>query len=359
MRPNGVIEPQQFDKADLEEMFRIAKYFANCGRGLYPQIMAGKKMVELFYEPSTRTMLSFGMAMLHLGGAVFPVSNAKKFSSAAKGESLPDTFLTTRQYEPDVIVLRHPEKGSAEIAQKFSNVVIINAGDGAGSHPTQAFLDTYTIDKHFPGINDIHIFMVGDLLNGRTVRSLCYILAKHFSDVTIHFVSPKEVRMEKDIKEYLDKYGVNWYEEEDFTNIGQADVVYQTRVQVERFDRCAEEDEETKIARVVFRVLENLKIAGISQNAIDSAKESFCLLNQPKVDDVLDRVKEAAKNLIITPEVMKKMKPTAILMHPLPRVDEIAYAVDKDPRSIYFEQCKNGMHVRMALLKMLILDHSI
>ena len=264
----------------------------------------GKIMASLFYEPSTRTRFSFESAMLRLGGAVITTENAREFSSAAKGESLSDSTRIMNGYA-DVIVMRHNEAGSASRAAEISNIPIINAGDGAGQHPTQALLDVYTIADSFSGINNLKIAMVGDLRYGRTVRSLAYLLTK-FENVEIIFVSPSVCKMEGDIKAYLDKYDVPWLEETDLDAVApEVECIYMTRIQKERFHS-------------------------------------------------LDDYKEAAGKYILTPERVQTMKPEAIIMHPLPRVDEIPKEVDDDPRARYFEQAQNGLFIRMALLYLLL-----
>jgi len=259
----------------------------------------------VFYEPSTRTRLSFESAMMRLGGRVISTENAREFSSAAKGETLEDTIRIVDGYA-DVIVLRHYESGAAERAARVSSVPIINAGDGPGQHPTQALLDLYTIEKELGHVDGISIAMVGDLANGRTVRSLCYLLAK-YKDVKMYFVAPDVVRMRDDIKEYLKRHRIPFYEEEDLKEVAsKVDVIYQTRIQKERFGDRIEDYER---ARGVY---------------------------------------------IINHEILDAMKPDAIIMHPLPRVDEIAPEVDEDPRAAYFRQAQNGLYIRMALLKMVL-----
>ena len=303
----SVVKAQQFDKAMIEEVFATARTMEHD----HPRdALQGKLMATLFYEPSTRTRLSFEVAMTKLGGSVVGTENAREFSSAAKGESLEDTIRTINQYGVDVIVLRYNKEGGAERAQNFSDVPIINAGDGPGQHPTQALLDLYTIKKRFGHIKDLNIALVGDLINGRTVRSLSYFLAKHYAVGRVFLVSPRETRMRQDIKDYFDKYQVRWEEVDDLAPIlGDVDVIYQTRVQRERF------------------------------------------ADNPQV---YEAVINASERLIIDESTLARMKPEAIVMHPLPRITEISYSVDKDPRAIYFEQAQNGLFIRMALLKMLL-----
>ncbi|MFH2133253.1 MAG: aspartate carbamoyltransferase, partial [bacterium] len=192
---NHIIESQQFDKELLNYIFSLADLMKTDPS---PFQIPGKIMATLFYEPSTRTRLSFESAMLQLGGNVISTESAQEFSSFSKGESLEDTIKVTAGYA-DIIALRHFEIGSAKLAASVSSKPIINAGDGAGQHPTQALLDLYTIRNHFNNINNLTVCMIGDLRYGRTVRSLCYLLGR-FYNPKILFVSPKICRMEEDIR---------------------------------------------------------------------------------------------------------------------------------------------------------------
>ncbi len=301
-----VVESQQFDRDLLDLVFRTADTMKAdmAGPRDFSKALDGKIMASLFYEPSTRTRFSFESAMLRLGGAVITTENAREFSSAAKGESLADSTRIMNGYA-DVIVMRHNEAGSAARAAEISEIPVINAGDGAGQHPTQALLDLYTIADAFSGIDGLKIAMVGDLRYGRTVRSLSYLLAK-YGDVELVFVSPPVCKMEGDIKAYLDKNNVFWREEADLDSIvPEADCIYMTRIQKERFHDP--EDYQT-----------------------------------------------AAGKYILTSERANCMKPESIIMHPLPRVNEIPKTVDDNPRARYFEQAKNGLFIRMALLYLLL-----
>ncbi|HEX4215701.1 MAG TPA: aspartate carbamoyltransferase [Candidatus Dormibacteraeota bacterium] len=302
-RLRHVVEARQFDRPLLEEIFVRAVDLRSdphraAGR-LQSQVMAA-----LFYEPSTRTRLSFEAAMLRLGGRVMGTDNAKEFSSASKGETLEDTIRIVSGYA-DVIVLRHHEEGAARRAAAVSDVPVINGGDGRGEHPTQALLDLFTIREEVGRIDGVSVAMVGDLANGRTVRSLANLLSE-FDDVTIHFVAPERVAMRQDIKDHLTARGVRWSESRDLEAVlPQVDVVYQTRIQKERFDSEAD----------------YLAIRGV---------------------------------YVIDPAAMRLLRRDAIVMHPLPRVDEIDPAVDADPRAAYFRQAKNGMYIRMALLDLVL-----
>ncbi len=296
-----VIESQQFDKVWIQQLFEHADRL----HGMRSESLHGRILASLFYEPSTRTRLSFESAMIRLGGSVLTTENARDFSSAIKGETLEDSIRIVGQYA-DLIVLRHFEVGAAVCAAKVSPVPIINGGDGAGQHPTQALLDIYTMWRERGSLDNNHIVVLGDLKHGRTARSLCYLLGK-FANNRITFVSPEELRMNDDIKEYLNKHGVSFNESTDLSSLmKKADVVYQTRIQKERFEN------EPDYLRL---------------------KGSF----------TIDRT------------LVDTMKKGSILMHPLPRVDEIHSSVDDSEHAVYFKQAGYGVTVRMALLETLLL----
>ena len=300
-----VVEAQQFDTELLSDIFAVAQEMEQVVQHYGSNILSRRVMATLFYEPSTRTRLSFESAMTRLGGGVLTTENAREFSSAAKGETIEDTIRVIAGYA-DVVVMRHYESGASKRAAAVSSVPIINAGDGAGQHPTQALLDMYTIQREIGRLDDVSIAMVGDLANGRTVRSLCYLLTK-FKNPKIYFIAPGLVRMKDDIKEYLQRYEVDFEEQEDLHAVAsKVDVIYQTRIQKERFgDRIADYE-------------------------------------------------QARGKYIINRSVMDCMQEHAVVLHPLPRVDEIDPEVDADPRAAYFRQAHNGLYVRMALLRMLL-----
>lgn len=267
-------------------------------------ILKGKVMATLFYEASTRTRLSFESSMLRLGGCVVGTENAREFSSVSKGETLQDTIRILNGY-CDVIVMRHDEKGAARTAAGVSRVPVLNAGDGPGEHPTQALLDLYTIKREFGEVEGKKVAFVGDLKNGRTVRSLAQLLV-HFKGVELFFVAPKALAMKDDIKDLLKRKGFKYSETEKLEDVlPLVDVLYMTRVQKERF---------------------------ASEKEYLACKGVY----------VLDAKKAAS------------MKASAIIMHPLPRIDEIAPDVDEDSRARYFEQAQCGLFVRMSLLSLLI-----
>ncbi len=298
-----VIESQQFSRPLLEELFARAEEIKREPHRFMGRL-AGQVMAALFYEPSTRTRLSFEAAMLRLGGQTMGTDNAREFSSAAKGETLEDTIRIVSGYA-DVIVLRHSEEGAAQRAAGVSDVPIINAGDGPGQHPTQALLDLFTIRAELAKIDGVRVAMVGDLANGRTVRSLAYLLSK-FNDIKLWFVAPPQASMRDDLKAHLDEHHVPYTETQDLDAVlPEVDVVYMTRIQKERFTDPA-----------VYEAVKG--IYRIDKNAMD------------------------------------RMRKYGVLMHPLPRVDEISPEVDDDPRSAYFRQARNGLHIRMALLDRLL-----
>lgn len=305
MKLHHVIEAQQFDLPTINGLFETAREMEQLVARGGTDKFRSRLMATLFYEPSTRTRFSFEAAMHRLGGQVISTENAAEFSSVAKGETLEDTIRIMNGYV-DVIVLRHTEVGAAKRASVVSRVPIINAGDGAGQHPTQALLDLYTIQKEIGSIDGLKIAMVGDLAQGRTVRSLAYLLSK-FKDIKIYFVAPPLLKMKEDILEHLREHGI-WFTEEMTLDrvLPEVDVVYQTRVQKERFgDRIAD---------------------------YESCRGIY----------------------IISLASLRLMKPDAIIMHPLPRLEEITMEVDQDRRAAYFRQAQNGLFVRMALLKTLL-----
>ena len=300
-----VIEAQQFDRPLLSELFAVTKEMEEVVSRYGSNILSRRLMASLFYEPSTRTRLSFESAMMRLGGQVVTTESAREFSSAAKGETLEDTIRSVEGYS-DVIVIRHYESGSARRAAEVASVPIINAGDGPGQHPTQALLDVYTIQKEIGRLDNFKIAMVGDLANGRTVRSLAYLLSK-YDGVKIFFVAPRVVRMKDDIKAHLDEHGIEWEEADDLIAVARdVDVVYQTRIQRERFG------------------------------------------------DRIEDYEQARGKYVIDQTVMEALLESSVVLHPLPRVDEIVPEVDGDPRSAYFRQAHNGLYIRMALLQMVL-----
>ncbi len=298
-----ILSVRQFDRADLEYVFGVAHEMQEMVRRVGSfDLLKGKILANLFYEPSTRTSSSFTSAMERLGGSVIPISEVR-YSSVAKGESLPDTIRTLECYA-DVVVLRHPETGSAALAAKYARKPVINAGDGVGEHPTQALLDLFTIREELGHIDGLTVTMLGDLKYGRTVHSLARLLT--LFDVKINYVSPEILRMPAEIIAEIKEKGIAQQELVALEPVlAETDVLYVTRVQKERFENP--EDYET--------------------------------------------VKGA---YVITPDVMKPAKDDMIVMHPLPRVGEISMEFDDDPRAAYFRQMEYGLYVRMALLALVL-----
>lgn len=301
-----IITSQQFDKQYLTDLFKLTKYMKENEFNVSDELR-NKIIAMLFYEPSTRTRFSFEAACHRLGATKVTTENAKEFSSASKGETLKDTIRIINGYA-DFIVIRHHEDDSAEVAASVSEIPIINGGAGKGQHPTQALLDVYTIYDAFGRLDNLNIAVVGDLLRGRTVNSLVYILSK-YPDNKFWFISPENSRAKDGIKEHLKENNLEFVETNKLDeNLSKVDLVYMTRIQKERFNDPQE---------------------------YEKAKGKF----------------------IMTKDNVKLMKDNAIIMHPLPRVDEIHPSVDPDKRAKYFEQARNGLYVRMALLKLLN-DHN-
>lgn len=274
----------------------------------------------LFYEPSTRTRLSFELGVSKLGIQYSSTENAREFSSAAKGEVIEDTARVLEQYEPDLIVIRHHEIGSLARAGAVTDVPILNAGDGAGEHPTQALLDTFTIQKEHGQIDGQHIVMGGDLKHGRTARSLAKMLAL-FRSVHITFASIPELQMEDDVKQYLDEHKVSWDETSSLEEVAtEGDVFYWTRLQDERFGPKPEDPEEVR---------------------------------QEK-QELLAHITLAFDDLTIDGNIANTMQGDSSILHPLPRRGEIKSEVDSNPRAKYFAQAGNGMWVRMALMDQIL-----
>lgn len=301
MKLHHVIESQQFSVPNLMELFARTRQMQKIVERGGTRDYDDKVMASLFYKPSTRTRFSFEAAMYRLGGRVLSTESATAFSSAVEGEHLEDTIRIIATY-CDVIVLRHNEEGGAKRAAAVSPVPIINAGDGSGGqHPTQALLDLYTIYDECKTLNGLSVALIGALDIGRTARSLAYLLSK-FERVKLYFLAPREMQIKSDIIEHLREHNV-WYQlgsnPEEILPL--VDVVYRTRIDRERLQQ---------------------KDVNLAQYNIDT-------------------------------DMLRRMKSSAIIMHPLPRSVEIDPAVDLDPRAAYFRQARNGLFVRMALLTML------
>ena len=282
--------------AIIEETQKMEKVYSAGGSDMFK----GKVFANLFYEPSTRTRLSFDAAMKHLGASVI-TADGLQFSSMYKGETIQDTIMVVSQYS-DAIVMRHPEQGSADTAASVSQVPFINAGDGPGQHPTQGILDLYTIYKERGTLDGTRITVVGDLKYGRTVHSLSFLLGL-YKDISFTLVSPPELKMPEKVTGFFEEKGVRYTEVETIEEGLDSDVIYMTRVQKERFE---------------------------NEEEYDSLKLQYIL----KAEHVRDK--------------------DITVMHPLPRVGEIDTDVDALPNAAYFRQVRNGVVVRMALLAMLM-----
>ena len=287
-----------------DEMLHVLQRAAEFEKNPYQTLLAGKVVASIFFEPSTRTRLSFETAVNRLGARVVGFSDAKN-TSVSKGETLKDTIKMVANYV-DLIVMRHPLEGSARYAAEVASVPVINAGDGANQHPSQTLLDLYSIQKTQGRLNDIRITMVGDLKYGRTVHSLLQALSlfnAHFK-----FIAPPELQMPDEYKTYLRQKGLSFEEHTDLNNnIDDADILYMTRVQQERFQDPIE---------------------------YEKVKNSYSLKKS----------------------MLAKAKPTMKILHPLPRINEIDADVDDTPHAYYFEQARNGIFTRMAIIAYLLIS---
>ena len=298
-----ILTVRQFNREDLEYVFAVAHEMRTMVErvGTF-DLLKGKILANLFYEPSTRTSTSFVSAMERLAGSVIQI-NEVRYSSVAKGESLPDTVRTLECYA-DVIVIRHPEVGSAATAAQYAHKPVINAGDGIGEHPTQALLDLFTVKQELGRIDGLTVTMLGDLKFGRTVHSLARLLS--LFKVRLNYVAPEALCMPSALISELSAQGLDQSESTRLEDVlPQTDVLYVTRVQKERLE---------------------------SEAAYEAVRGSY----------------------VITPDLLKKAKEEMIVMHPLPRVGEIAMEVDQDPRAAYFRQMEYGLFTRMALLAMVL-----
>ena len=303
LKGKDILHGNQFSKKDIETIIKVSSNFEKGYKKKNSlNLLKGKILATLFFEPSTRTRLSFETAMQRLGGGVVSLGSVES-SSVAKGETLKDTVKTVSQYA-DVIVIRHPRTGSAKEAADAVPIPIINAGDGTGQHPTQALLDIYTIKKELGSLKNLTISMVGDLKNGRTVHALVELLSLY--QAKFYFVSPNLLRMPEEISSSLRGKGMEVIETGDMAEAARAsDLIYMTRIQKERFGDLSE----------------------------------------------YERVKGS---YIINKAFLDRLKKRVIILHPLPRVDEISTDVDEYPGAAYFRQMRNGVFIRMALLAMIL-----
>ncbi|MCC6627492.1 MAG: aspartate carbamoyltransferase [Chloroflexi bacterium] len=296
-----ILEVGQFSRFEMESLFREAAMLEQLDAYVGSKMMSGRIMATLFYEPSTRTRLSFESAMIRLGGSILSVENAGATSSAAKGESIEDTIRMVQNYA-DVIVLRHWEGGVAHRAAAVATVPIINAGDGNREHPTQALLDAFTIHRELGQIDGLTIGLVGDLVHGRAAHSLALCLTR-FRPRRVVLIAPGALQMEPAMIDELRAAGLTVDLLERLEDIAdELDVVYMTRVQRERF----------------------------------------------AAPDLYERVRGSYR---MDQAMLDRLKPTAIILHPLPRLDEIEPEVDADPRAAYFRQARHGLIIRMAVIR--------
>lgn len=299
MKNKSLISINDYSKQDYLKILELAEKFED---NPVNDLLKGKVVATLFFEPSTRTRLSFESAVNKLGGRIIGFSDSNS-SSVSKGESLKDTIQTVANYS-DLIVMRHPIEGSARYASEVSDVPVINAGDGANQHPTQTLLDMYSIKKTQGCLENLNVFLVGDLKYGRTVHSL--IMAMSYFNPTFNFISPKTLRVPDEYKMFLDERKIKYYEHSNFTEyIKDADIMYMTRVQKERFSDPIE---------------------------YEKVKNTYILKN-----DMLEGTKDNLK-----------------ILHPLPRVNEIDTEVDNNKKAYYFTQAKNGVYTRQAIISSIL-----
>ncbi len=303
LKGKHLIDPQDFSLEELESIFELAEEIIK-DQNSFKDLCTGKILGTLFYEPSTRTRFSFEAAMLRLGGRVIGFSEPGS-SSVMKGESIPDTIRTVASYV-DIIAMRHPKEGAPKYASYYSSIPIINAGDGGHQHPTQTLTDLLTIKEVKGGFSDLTIGLCGDLKFGRTVHSLIKAMSR-YENIKFILISPKELQIPNYIKtEILENKDITFIEVERLEDvIDTLDILYMTRVQKERF----------------FNEADYIRL-----------KDSY----------ILDR------------EKLKLAKKDLAILHPLPRVNEISYEIDDDPRACYFQQIKYGMYARMALIAKLL-----
>jgi aspartate carbamoyltransferase catalytic subunit len=299
MRNKSLVSISDFSKEDYLKIIETAADFES---NSYQNLLQGRVIAALFFEPSTRTRLSFESAINRLGGRVIGFADSST-SSATKGETLYDTIRVVSNYA-EMIVMRHPLEGSSRYASEITPLPIINAGDGANQHPTQTLLDLYSIQKTQGTLNRLNIYMVGDLKYGRTVHSLLMALSEF--QATFHFISPDELKMPAEYKLHLDKLGLKFTESKELNDsIKNADIIYMTRVQKERFSDPIE---------------------------YERTKNAYVLKN----------------------EMLEGTRENMRIMHPLPRVNEINTDVDINPKAYYFQQTENGVYVRQAIISLIL-----
>ena len=294
MKNKSLVSINDYSKEEILHIMDISSEFE---KNTIQPLLRDKVIATLFFEPSTRTRLSFETAINRLGGRVIGFTDSSS-SSTVKGESLKDTIKMVSNYS-DLIVIRHPLEGSARYASEQSEVPLINAGDGANQHPTQTLLDLYSIQKTQGTLENLTIFLIGDLKYGRTVHSLLMAMS-HFNP-TFYFVAPDEMRMPKEYRLFLENKGIQYFEQTKMENLEKGDILYMTRVQKERFSDLIE---------------------------YERVKNAYILRNQ----------------------MLENTKDNLRVLHPLPRVNEIHTDVDPNPKAYYFKQAENGVYVRMGII---------
>ncbi len=295
MYRKNLVSINDYSKEDYLRLIEVADYYE---QNMNQHILKNKVIATLFFEPSTRTRLSFESAISRLGGRYIGFSDTQS-SSMSKGESFKDTVKTVNNY-CDLLIMRHPLEGSVRYASEISRVPVINAGDGANQHPTQTLLDLYSIQKTQGTLENLNILMVGDMKYGRTVHSMLMALSNYNTSFT--FISPEELKMPKQYKQHLKDIGLSYKEDNMFEeNIPDADIIYMTRIQKERFTDPID--------------YEKIKNAYVLKNSM-----------------------------------LKKSKKNMKILHPLPRVNEISNDVDENPKAYYFDQALNGVYIRQAII---------
>ncbi|MFP4023505.1 MAG: aspartate carbamoyltransferase [Thiohalospira sp.] len=299
MKNKNLVSITDFSKDEIFKILDLAEEFE---KNPNQNLLGDKVIATLFFEPSTRTRLSFESAISRLGGKYIGFTDAAS-SSVKKGESLKDTIMTVANYS-DMIIMRHPIEGSARWASEVSKVPVVNAGDGANQHPTQTLLDLYSIRKTQGTLDNLNVFFVGDLKYGRTVHSL--LQAMSMFNTTYNFISPEELKIPDEYKMFLDKKGLKYYEHRDFSDIiSHADVIYMTRIQRERFSDPME---------------------------YEKTKNSY----------------------VLKKSMLENTKSNMKVLHPLPRVNEISTDVDCDDKAYYFTQALNGVYTRQAIISLIL-----
>lgn len=299
MKNTNLVSITDYTKEEILSILHLARKFE---KQPTQNILSDKVIASLFFEPSTRTRLSFESAVNRLGGRIIGFSDVET-SSISKGETLKDTIITVSNY-CDLIVMRHPLEGSARYASEISKVPVINAGDGANQHPTQTLLDLYSIEKTQGSLENLNVFLVGDLKYGRTVHSLLMAMS-HFNPI-FNFISPEKLCIPDEYKFFLDELGIRYFEHREFTDIiTEADIIYMTRVQRERFSDPIEYEKNKNI-------------------------------------------------YVLRKNMLKPTKPNLRILHPLPRVNEINIDVDSDEKAYYFQQTQNGVYVRQAIMSKIL-----